>query len=39
MHVERTAGGYIATVDRIPIDLDATVGGNGDAGSPRGVVI
>jgi hypothetical protein len=38
LHVERTAGGDIATVERIPIDLDTTDGGNGDAGSPRGVV-
>ncbi len=39
LHVERTAGGDIATVERIPIDVDATDAGTPDAGSSRGVVI
>jgi hypothetical protein len=39
LHVERTAGVEVATVERIPIDLDRTHAESGDAGSPRGVVI
>ena len=39
LHVERTAGVEVATVERIPLDLEPNHTVGGDAGSPRGVVI
>jgi hypothetical protein len=36
LHVERTAGGDIATVERIPIDLETTDGGTATPGHPVG---
>lgn len=36
LHVERTAGGDIATVERIPIDLDTTDAGTATPDHPVG---